>query len=594
MKSKSDLIRYLIIVLFSILVTKLYVGNEIEASSYIIQGPNSLQVAELVKQAGGTVTSELHIINGVGAILNQDHLTNLEYSPNISAIHPNNQVNLSGKIENNNGSQGVKEKKSKIPSTNYPDVVGADLVWEAGINGEGITVAIVDTGIDLVKGIQEDIHGDKGRVIAWADFIEGKKKPKDKNGHGTHIAGIISNTQIGEDGEWNGIAPGVDLVSVRVLNQDGFGTYESVIQGIQWVIDHKEEFNIRVLNLSLVSMVQSPYWADPLNQAVMQAWANGIVVVVAAGNGGPDPMTIGVPGNIPYVITVGAFTDNYTPYDWSDDLITPFSAAGPTLDGFVKPDIVAPGAHIASLVQKNDTLALLYPETYIAKDYYAIAGTSQSAAVVSGIAALTLAEHPDLTPDQVKYRIMYSSGVWIDLVSTEALYSMWQQGAGRVYAPDAVFSDIEAASANFGMDIWADLAGEVHYQGFSIYDQAGDIFKLLGEYGSWAGGYGSWAGGYGSWAGGYGSWAGGYGSWAGGYGSWAGGYGSWAGGYGSWAGSYGSWAGGYGSWAGGYGSWAGSEPWVGSIYWDPEFVENFLAGTPPNASTTDTSISIQP
>ena len=164
---------------------------------------------------------------------------------------------------------------------------------------------------------------------------------------------------------------------------------------------------------------------------------------------------------------------------------------------------------------------------------------------------------------------------------------MWQQGAGRVYAPEAVFGDIEAESANAGMDIWADLAGDIHYEGYSIYDHAGDIFKLLG-------GYGSWAGGYGSWAGGYGSWAGGYGSWAGGYGSWAGGYGSWAGGYGSWAGSYGSWAGGYGSWAGGYGSWAGSEPWVGSIYWDAEFVETYIAGTPPNVSTTRTSISIQP
>ena len=346
MKSRANLIRLpIIIFLFALLGTTIHLGNEIEASSYIIQGADTLQVAELVKQIGGTVTSELRIINGVAALLFQDQFANLEDNPKISAVIPNHQVNLTGKKDDNNSGKDDKGKDAKIPSTNYPDVVGADLVWEGGVNGDGITVAVVDTGLDLLKGIKEDLNGDKGRVIAWADFIENKKNPKDENGHGTHVAGIIANTQRGEeDSQWNGIAPGVDLVSVRVLNQDGYGTYESVIQGIQWVVDHQAEYNIRVLNLSLVSLVQSPYWADPLNQAVMAAWANGIVVVVAAGNGGPDPMTIGVPGNVPYVITVGAFTDNYTPDDWSDDYIAPFSAAGPTLDGFVKPDVVAPGA----------------------------------------------------------------------------------------------------------------------------------------------------------------------------------------------------------------------------------------------------------
>jgi hypothetical protein len=264
-------------------------------------------------------------------------------------------------------------------------------------------------------------------------------------------------------------------------------------------------------------------------------------------------------------------------------------------------------------MEENDYLVKQHPETYISKNYYAIAGTSQSSAVVSGIAALTLAHNPGLSPDQVKYRIMYASAVWIDPISTEALYSMWQQGAGRVKAPGAVFGDMDEVYANAGMDIWADLAGTEHYEGFSYYDETNGLFSLLGGYGSWAGGYGSWAGGYGSWAGGYGSWAGGYGSWAGGYGSWAGGYGSWAGGYGSWAGGYGSWAGGYGSWAGGYGSWAGgygswaggygswaggygswagSEPWSGTIYADVAFVEDYLAGKSPDMATATTSINI--
>ncbi len=297
------------------------------------------------------------------------------------------------------------------------------------------------------------------------------------------------------------------------------------------------------MNLSLYSLVQSPYWADPLNQAVMRAWAEGITVIVAAGNDGPNPMTISVPGNVPYVITVGAFTDNYTPTDWSDDYLAEFSSAGPTLDAFVKPDLLAPGAHITSTMMPGSYLARNHEANWVDKFYFSMAGTSQAAAVVSGAAALVLANNPDITPDQVKYRLMVTSLPWINDEQTDVLYSVWQQGAGRLNAYDAALATDITLAANNGLDIQADLAGTQHFEGYSYYDDETGTFRLHG-YESLAGGYGSWAGGYGSWAGGYGSWAGGYGSWAGGYGSWAGGYGSWAGGYGSWAGGYGSWAGG--------------------------------------------------
>ncbi len=600
----------IILVLSSLLSPALHSKFIIQPfSSYIVQGLDSQSAATLVEDIGGRITSVLQIVNGVGADLTPTQYQSLSNDPAILAITRNVVVRGVDHTKENK-----KEDKHAIPATNYPEVVGADVVWKAGITGEGVTVAVIDSGLDDLEGLEQNIPGKNDRIIAWMDFVDGKPKPVDKNGHGTHIAGIIANNQIGDDGEWNGVSPGVNLVGIRVLNKDGVGTYEQVIQGIQWVIEHKEEYNIRVINLSLVSFVQSPYWADPLNQAVMHAWANDIVVVVAAGNGGPEPMSIGVPGNNPYVITVGAFTDNYTPFDWGDDYITPFSAAGPTLDGFVKPDVVAPGAHIHSLVEKGDHLIKQYPDTYLYKNYASIAGTSQAAAIVSGIAALTLDKNPDLTPNQVKHRIMYSSALWIDKNSTEALYSMWQQGAGRVNTPGAVFGEFGDSYANFGMDIWADLSGDFHYEGFTYFDETTGKFKLkglweawTGGYGSWAGGYGSWAGGYGSWAGGYGSWAGGYGSWAGGYGSWTGGYGSWAGGYGSWAGGYGSWAGGYGSWAGsngpwtggygswagGYGSWAGSIPWFGTLFSENQFVTNFLLGYSPDIATTITSIGIQ-
>ncbi|MBS1250073.1 MAG: Serine protease AprX [Chloroflexi bacterium] len=399
--------------------------------------------------------------------------------------------------------------------------------------------------------------------MGWADFVDGKKSPKDPNGHGTHIAGIIANSQVGEDGEWNGMAPGANIVSVRVLNKEGFGTYEQVIQGIQWAVKNKDKYNIKVMNLSLVSPVQSPYWADPLNQAVTRAWAEGITVVVAAGNSGPDPMTVGVPGNNPYVITVGAFTDNYTPNDWNDDYLAPFSAAGPMLDGFVKPDVVAPGAHMVSTMHPNSYLAHQYKDAKVALGYYKIAGTSQAAAVVSGISTLALAENPDLSPDEVKFRVMGTAFPWVDRENDLAGYSIWQQGMGRVNAPDTVYTDL-SGFANVGMDIEADLAGKEHYEGYTYYDAENEQFVLKGGFGTWAGGFGTWAGGFGTWAGGFGTWAGGFGTWAGGF----------------------------GTWAGGFGTWAGSVPWDDTVYNDEAFVTSFMAGESPSLTSTTTSIGI--
>ncbi len=556
--------------------------------SYIVQGSDVEGVARLVEGVGGTVTSRLEVINAVGASLTAQAVSQLRMEQGISAITPNLPVKLADE-----GGDGPRS-----PATDYPDVVGADVVWEQGVTGEGVTVAVLDTGLAKHRGLIRNIDGRfDDRLLAWVDFVDGRKSPVDPNGHGTHITGVILNSQRGADNEWNGVAPGANLVSVRVLDKQGHGTYEHVIQGIQWVVKNKSRYHIRVMNLSLVSLAQSPYWADPLNQAAMRAWAEGIVVVVAAGNEGPGPLSVGVPGNNPYVITVGAFTDHFTPNDWSDDYVASFSAAGPTLDGFVKPDVVAPGAHMVSTMLPSSYLAKTYQANQVTNQYFSMAGTSQAAAVVSGMSALILSKQPRLTPDQVKLRIGITSFPWVNLETTEALYSIWQQGAGRVNAPDAVFAKIKG-SANVGLDIRADLAGTQHYEGFSYYDETTGQFRLRGDfnawsggYGAWSGGYGAWSGGYGAWSGGYGAWSGGYGAWSGGYGAWSGGYGAWSGGYGAWSGGYGAWSGGYGAWSGGYGAWSGSEPWAGSILSNPLFVANFISGVGPDAFSTITSIS---
>ncbi len=546
--------------------------------SYLVQGANVDDVASLVERYGGQVTSHLEIINGVGAVLDPDAAARLKTEPGITAVTYNGKVKL------------ADHQEGRTPASDYPDVVGADLAWQQGENGSGVTVAVLDTGLALHPGLVLSVDGQvKGRMVAWKDFVDKAKLPFDPNGHGTHVAGIIANSQVGADDEWVGVAPGVGLVGVRVLNEEGAGTYEKVIQGIQWVVSHKDEYHIRVINLSLVSQVQSPYWADPLNQAVMQAWSKDIVVVVAAGNGGPGPMSVGVPGNNPYVITAGAFTDNFTPNDWNDDYLAPFSAAGPTLDGFVKPDVVAPGAHMVSSMLPTSYVARHHLADKVTPLYYTMAGTSQAAAVVSGVAALIIGQHPRLTPDQVKYRLMVTAFPWVDVSTGSGLYSLWQQGYGRVNAPDAVFADIKGR-ANNDMDITADLAGRKHYEGFSYYDSETGMFRLRGDYSDWASGFGTWSGGFGTWSGGFGTWSGGFGTWSGGFGTWSGGMGTWSGGFGTWSGGFGTWSGGFGTWSGGFGTWSGSEPWAGSVFADPAFVASFLAGSSPNAATTSTFV----
>jgi serine protease AprX len=135
------------------------------------------------------------------------------------------------------------------------------------------------------------------------------------------------------DGKYNGIAPGANLVSVGAFDRDGLSSYLRVIGAIEWVVQNKDAYDIRILNLSFGAAPVSHYWDDPLNQAVMAAWQAGIVVVASAGNDGPDPMTIGVPGNVPYIITVGAMSDGYTPTTPDDDYLT-YYLDGLEGDGF--------------------------------------------------------------------------------------------------------------------------------------------------------------------------------------------------------------------------------------------------------------------
>jgi serine protease AprX len=463
------------------------------------------------------------------------------------------------------------------------EAANAASVWDVGYTGMGVGIAVLDSGVKKYKELEKDTRGNKnGFVNGWSALTNKNDGKKDKNGHGTLVASIVSNQKRNTYGKFFGVAPDSVIIPIQVLDEEGKGLYSQVIAGIQWAIEHRDEYNIRVMNLSLSAPVRSHYWDDPLNQAVMQAWEAGIVVVVAAGNSGPDPMSVGVPGNNPYAITVGALTDAYTPTDWSDDYVPSFSASGPTYEGFIKPDLVAPGGHVAGVMSEKCKLAKEHPNHKIDKDYFQLSGTSMSAAQVSGVVALMLSRSPNLTPDQVKYRLLASARPAVH-PDGQLAFSIWRQGAGRVDAYGAVFGDYEG-SANYGLDIAADLEGSQHFGGYTRWNPETEEFYLAGPDGSATDGFFTWGGGF-AWSEGY-AWGGGF-AWSeifsGGF-AWSeilsGGFAwsenfAWSGGF-AWSETY-TWGGGFAwsevyTWGGGF-AWSetddGDEPTVSLVTWVP-------------------------
>ena len=275
------------------------------------------------------------------------------------------------------------------------------------VSGKGISVAVVDSGINTNHIALAN------KVVASVSMVTGDASTGDAFGHGTHVAGIIAGIATTVTPEYTGgIAPGAQLVNVRVLGADGSGVTSDVIAGIDWVIANKSTYNIRIINLSLGHPVYESCSLDPLCQEVGKAVNAGIVVVAAAGNYGLNAAgqmvlgSIASPGNSPYAITVGALNTWGTP-GRSDDTVATFSSRGPTAyDMAVKPDVAAPGVKIVSLQANNSWLAANYPVTHVAGSgnnaYMYLSGTSMATPMVSGGAALLLQGSPGLSPAQIK------------------------------------------------------------------------------------------------------------------------------------------------------------------------------------------------
>lgn len=287
---------------------------------------------------------------------------------------------------------------------NIRKTINCDYAYVRGITGKNVGVAVLDTGLYP--------HIDfKNRIAAFYDTINNKKNPYDDNSHGSHVAGIIGGSGAALSGKYRGIAPGCHFVGVKVLDNRGNGDTDDVIRGIEWIIRNKEKYNIRVLNISVGTFQKTENKEKTkLVDSVNEAWDNGIVVVAAAGNNGPEPMTITTPGVSRKIITVGS-SDDETMTDFSGRKKHNYSGRGPTPFCIVKPEIIAPGSNIVSCSNTRN-------------EYKKKSGTSMSTPLVSGSVALLLEKYPYMKPLDVKLKIYESS---IDMGLDKS-----QQGWGKL------------------------------------------------------------------------------------------------------------------------------------------------------------------
>jgi len=322
-------------------------------------------------------------------------------------------------------------------------VIGATAARQTfGVDGTGVTVAVVDSGVTPAHPDLADSGGVQ-RVDRFVDFVNGRSAAYDDYGHGTHVTGIVAGNGFDSSGARSGIAPAAHIVALKVLDGSGAGRISNVIAAFGDVLANKDAQHIRVVNVSLGAAVYESYNTDLLTIAAKRLVDAGVVVVAAAGNrgvnaGNPQYGSVMAPGNAPWVLTVGASSHMGTA-DRSDDTLAPFSSRGPTsVDYSAKPDLVAPGVGTESLSSPNSflynsrsqyLLSGTIPTPWL--PYLSLSGTSQATPVVSGTVALMLQANPALTPNAVKAILQYTSQPY-------SQYDALSEGAGFLNAKGAI------------------------------------------------------------------------------------------------------------------------------------------------------------
>jgi serine protease AprX len=379
---------------------------------------------------------KLSVIHGY--VLDQvpvSQLATLARSVNVHRVHINRRARKHDALSSVAVNANAVDKGNGINTPNLYSYTGA-----------GVTVAFIDSGITSYP------HPDlaDSRLLAFVDFVNARTTKYDDNGHGTHVAGILGGTGKLSAKKYAGMAPGVSLVSLKVLNQDGEGSVGNILKALDWVYTNGQTYAVRVVNLSVGAAVTESYYTDPLTLATKTLVDRGITVVVAAGNNGQNalgqPQWGGVvsPANAPWVLTVCAFSTRGS-YNVADDKVADFSSAGPTaIDFSAKPDLCAPGVGVVSTAAPGSTLfqaglmttpSWLIPGSLASAfpylPYESLTGTSMATPVVSGAIALMLQANPNLTPNLIKGILEFTA------ISKPGV-SPLRQGAGFLNVSHAV------------------------------------------------------------------------------------------------------------------------------------------------------------
>lgn len=479
---------------------KVSLSTSSTGEAYIIMPPkgsnlfkSEVNAKEQVESVGAEIHEELASVNGYVANLTTKQAEDLE-KRGFRLVPDKEQMFIPPDVDElfaeDDEEAPAKKKPSKPvePWQPRPQMTAPrfDSEMTHKYTGKDVTIAVLDSGIHP--------HPDfEGRLLGQVDFVQGLPMAYDDNGHGTHVASCAAGDGTMSEGIYKGMASSANLIGVKVLGAEGNGRNSGIIKGIEWCIENKDALNIKVINMSLGGPSSKDWENDPINQAVKAAYEAGIVVMVAAGNEGPNRKTVGSPGNSPHAITVGAADDKETP-DPSDDTMAEFSSRGPTKDGRHKPDIVAPGEHIFAAMAPNtekmfggmkrgvlhkaikglealpfETLKNLPDETFAAmgfsgktiknlkedentsrqefnrlleattrteisenQAYQALPGTSMATPVSAGLVAAMFEANPKLSPDQVR-----------DILTSTAdkLPGRWgvnSQGAGMIDPSEAL------------------------------------------------------------------------------------------------------------------------------------------------------------
>jgi serine protease AprX len=413
-----------------------------------VQAGHEGEVLGRLKHYGASVKSQHPSINGVAATIQGDYINDLA-KHGVVSITPDAILHASGGPASLTEGIANASLDPNAPQGPAVSTLRLSLGLSAGaaanlapgtINGTGVGIAIVDSGIypgaDFV-----------GRISGFYDFTRldrfrqpTQPAPYDDLGHGTHIAGLIASSGAAPGYMFQGVAPNANLVAFKVLDKNGAGSTSSVIAAIEYIVSHRKALGVQIINLSLGKPITAPAKFDPLVQAVEQASAKGLIVVVAAGNDGPGYGSINSPANAPSAITVGV-ADSKATVTRNDDYVRSFSSRGPTwYDGFAKPDVIAPGVNLYSDASAGSTLVNsnnpVFPQqTVDGVNLIDLSGSSMSAAVATGVVALELDANAHqnsqpLTPNAAKAILEYTS---IPVANADYL----TQGAGQINAAGA-------------------------------------------------------------------------------------------------------------------------------------------------------------